>query len=223
MYQPAEFQDEGAVRAYAHIQRNPFGILVTGTGSNLSATHLPFLLDDDESPSGLVSHFAVRNDGLASVTDGEEVLTIFSGPHSYVSPTSYQVELDVPTWNYTAVHLYGRYRRVDQHGLRSILQRTVDRFERNNAETWSLDSLPAPVIRSLSRGVIGFVVETTRIQGGYKLSQDKLAEDFEAVRTSLAVADSPCGPAVAEEMRRTGFQGRGMPPTTDPDNWLGPA
>ena len=71
----------------------------------------------------------------------------------------------MPTWNYTAVQLYGRYRRVDQHGLRAILERTVDRFERNADQPWQLDSLPQSVIRSLSRGVTGFTIETTRIEG----------------------------------------------------------
>ena len=221
MYQPVEFRDDSDARAYAHIRRNPFGIVVTGQGPNLCATHLPFLLDDELLPSGLVSHFAVRNEGLAMVADGQEVLVIFPGPHTYVSPTLYSAETDVPTWNYTAVHLYGRYRRVDQHGLRAILERTVDRFERNADQPWQLDSLPQSVIRSLSRGVTGFTIETTRIEGAYKLSQDKLAEDVEAVQCAFAAADFPSGHAVAEEMRRASVQGRTTPPTTDPDSWLG--
>lgn len=223
MYQPAEFRDNGEGRAYAHIRRNPFGILVTGHRSRLSATHLPFLLDNDGSPSGVVSHFAIRNEGLADVADGQEVMTIFPGPHVYISPALYRAEKDVPTWNYTAVHLYGRFRRVDRCGLGSILARTVDRFERDTDEPWRLDSLPAPLIRSLSRGVIGFIVETTRIEGGYKLSQDKLANDVEAVESGLAAAGCPCGRAVAEEMRRADVRGRTVSPTTDPDSWLDPA
>jgi len=222
MYQPVEFRDDGVIRAYAHIVRNPFGILVTGHGPRMGATHLPFLLDDELSPTGLVSHFAVRNEQLATVADGQEVLTIFPGPHTYISPTLYHAENDVPTWNYTAVHLHGRYQRVDQHGLRSILERTVERFERDSEEPWLLDSLPQSAIRSLSRGVIGFTIETTSIEGGYKLSQDKLAEDVESVETALVTRGLPNGPAVADEMRRADVRGRSTPPTTDPDSWLGP-
>ena len=222
MYQPDEFRDNSTGRAYAHIMDNPFGILVTGCGGNLNATHLPFLLDEEHSPSGLLGHFARRNESLAELPDGEEVMAIFAGSDAYISPSLYRAEKDVPTWNYSAVHLYGRYRRVGQRELSSILARTVDRFERKRSEPWRLDSLPESITRSLSRGVIGFRIETTRIEGGYKLSQDKLAADVESVQLGLHASRHPRAEAVAEEMRRAEVRGRTRPPTTDPEAWLGP-
>jgi transcriptional regulator len=222
MYQPDEFRDDSAERAYAHILRHPFGIIVTAHDGQLNATHLPFLLDDEEKPSGLMSHFAHRNEGLASLPDGEEVLVIFPGAQAYISPSLYQAEVDVPTWNYTAVHLHGVYRRVDETSLRAILERTVQRFEGHRAQPWQLGSLPDDVVRSLSRGVLGFAVEATHFEGGYKLSQDKLAEDVVAIETALRSSGFAADHDVADEMRRADVRGRTSPPTTDPDFWLGP-
>lgn len=149
-------------------------------------------------------------------------MVIFPGPDAYISPALYRAEPDVPTWNYSAVHLYGRYQPAGSAELRSILERTVDRFERTRKESWRLDSLPASLVRSLSRGVIGFRIETTRIEGGYKLSQDKLATDVESVMSGLGASRLPRDRAVAEDMRAAGIRGRSGPPTTDPESWLGP-
>jgi len=222
VYRADEFRDDSSGRAYAHILRYPFGIVVTGRGGNLDATHLPFLLDDERSPSGLLGHCARRNASLATLPDGEEVLVIFAGPDTYISPTLYRAEEDVPTWNYSAVHVYGRYFRLEQPDLYSILERTVDQFERTRNEPWQLSSLPEPLIGSLSRGVIGFGIETTRIEGGYKLSQDKLAADVESVKFGLRASHVPRDQAVADEMHRAEIRGRSSRPTTDPDSWLGP-
>jgi len=222
VYRAHEFQDDSAGRAYSHIRNNPFGIVVARAGGTLHATHLPFLLDDEESPSGLLGHCALRNESLAALAAGQEVLVIFSGPDAYISPTLYRAEPDVPTWNYSAVHLHGRYRRVGQSELHAILRRSVDRFERTRTEPWQLDSLPASLVRSLSRGVLGFRIETTRIEGGYKLSQDKLAADVESVMSGLGASNLPRDRAVAEDMRTAGIRGRSCPPTTDPESWLGP-
>ncbi|MFF1831441.1 FMN-binding negative transcriptional regulator [Paenarthrobacter sp. NPDC058040] len=222
MYQPHEFRDDDAGRAYAHIGRNPFGILVSGQGESLAATHIPFLLNDDDAPSGLVGHFAVRNEALAGLEDGSPVMAIFPGPHAYVSPTYYRAEKAAPTWNYTAVHLHGIYRRVDSDGLRTILERSVETFENGRAEPWQLDNLPSAAIRSLVRAIVGFRIEATRIEGGYKLSQNKLAEDMVSVESRLRSSSRAGDHSLAEEMRRTGLSGRTSPPSTDPNRWLGP-
>ena len=129
MYQPVEFRDDSDARVMPHIAGVTHSASSSLGKALTSATHLPVLSTDDELlPSG--SGLALRSPerGLATVADGQEVLVIFPGPHTYVSPTLYSAETDVPTWNYTAVQLYGRYRRVDQHGLRAILDGSVHPF-----------------------------------------------------------------------------------------------
>lgn len=222
MYQPEEFRDDGAGRAYAHVARYPFGIVVAGQAGHLRATHLPFLLDHEECPSGLVGHFARRNEGLAGLADGTEVMAVFPGPHAYVSPSLYCTEGSAPTWNYTAVHVTGIFRRVDQQELVRILVRSVQRFEQEASDPWEIGLLPESARRSLMRGIIGFRIDTTQIEGGYKLSQNKLAEDVVAVESALSRSLRAGDREVAELMRATGLEGRTGPSSTDPNVWLGP-
>lgn len=221
MYQPREFRDDDSSRAYQHISRNPFGILVVQYDGSMSATHLPFLLDDEVSPSGLVTHFALRNKALAALGDGSQVLVIFPGPHAHVSPTLYRVEQSAPTWNYSAVHVTGIFRRTDPARLHAILERTVQRFEGNGPDSWPLSEIPAEKQRSMMRAIVGFAVETTRIEGGYKLSQNKLGEDVQAIESALRHSGRPGDLEVADDMVRAGLGGRTRPSSTDPNTWLG--
>ena len=226
MYQPIEFRDNDPVRAYEHITRNPFGILVannvTAVGARMSVTHLPFLLDDEDSPTGLVTHYAIRNKGLGALRDGDEVLAIFPGPHAHVSPTWYKVEQSAPTWNYTAVHLTGIFRRTDPDRLHEILDRTVRRFEGDSPQSWPLSTIPEEKQRSMMRAIVGFHIETVSIEGGYKLSQNKLGEDVQAIEHTLRHLGRPGDVEVADEMVRAGLGGRTKPSSTDPNTWMGP-
>lgn len=149
------------------------------------------------------------------------------GPSSYISPNVYTAEPDVPTWNYTAVHVHGRFHLLaDPPEVRELLARTVRTFERGSSAPWQLSSMDPADLEGLARGVVGFGVRTTRIVGGYKLSQDKLDEDVEQVRRGLASSDRHEDRAVAEAMRTHQVRGRRSPPSTDPASWLprdGPA
>lgn len=220
MYQPTEFRDDDASTAYAHIERNPMGMIVSHADGRLRATHLPFLLDDRGSPSGLVSHFALRNEQLRDLPDGSDVLVLFPGPHAYVSPQHYAAEQDVPTWNYTAVHLAGTYRRLPDGALPALLSRTVSELEAADGGSWSLASMDPAALRDLARAVVAFEVETTSIDGGYKLSQDKLQADVDGVIDAFSSSSEPHRQAVAAEMRRHGVAGRTGAPSTDPATWM---
>ena len=97
------------------------GIIASARG-RLDATHLPFLLDDETGDAGdLISHYAIRNAQLSALVDGDEVLVVFPGPHAYVSASLYRAEADVPTWNYTSVHVRGRFVRTSDAELRRLL------------------------------------------------------------------------------------------------------
>jgi len=218
MYQPDEFRGTSAALAYEHITRYPFGIIVSATG--LGATHLPFLLDDPQSPSGLVSHFALRNDQWRTINDGEEVLVIFPGPDTYISPATYVAEEDVPTWNYTAVHVRGAYRRINDAELRELLVRTVDTFEAPRAERWHTSRMNHEDLAMLGTAVVGFSIETRTIEHGVKLSQDKTQPDIDAVTTTLSQSSDAAARAVGREMDRYAVRGRTNPPSTDPANWM---
>lgn len=217
MYQPDEFTGRDAAEAYAHIARHPFGIIVSG--SKLHATHLPFLVDDPRNPTGVVSHFAIRNDQWRAIDDGDDVLVVFPGPDRYISSTIYRAEQDVPTWNYSAVHVRGTYRRMTPDETRSLLARTVEHFEASQPTPWRLSSMSHADLNLLGSAVVGFTITTRVIEHGIKLSQDKLQDDVDAVRDALSTGD-PSAHAVADEMRRQGVTGRRGHPTTDPATYL---
>lgn len=221
MYQPAEFREHRLSALHEHIARHGFGILVSHGSDGFAATHTPFLLTPDAGELGLLtSHLAKRNAQTRAVDDGAEVLVVFPGPQAYVSAQWYTAEPDVPTWNYTAVHVHGRFRRLTgAEATLDVLRRTVRTFEGGGADAWQLDQLDPELVTGLARGVVAFEVDITDIQGGVKLSQDKLPEDVAAVVGGLRSRGSNGAAAVATTMEELGVRGRNGTPSTDPTSY----
>lgn len=220
MYRPREFAVDDATVLRQHVVENPMGIIASTRG-RLDATHLPFLIDDSTGDSGdLISHYAIRNTQLSGLMDGDEVLVIFPGPHAYVSASVYRAEPDVPTWNYTTVHVRGRFVRTSDAELRRLLERTVDHFEAGRPGAFSTREFDQNALNAMARAVTGFRVLDTRWQGAFKLSQDKLADDIALVLEALSGSDDPAERAVAVEMTRRGVSGRSGDASTDPASWM---
>ena len=120
--------------------------------------------------------------------DGQQVLAVFSGPHAYISPTWYQAENVVPTWNYVAVHAYGEFRLVDEaKDLTDILTATVRHYERSKPQPWTIDT-GTEFFQKFMRAVVGFRVEITRLEGKWKLNQNHPPERRERVIRALATS-----------------------------------
>lgn len=218
MYQPAEFRETRAQVLHEHIRRHSLGILVSQGTDGLAATHAPFLFEPDHGEHGLLtSHLARRNPQWRDLPDGVEVLVIFRGPDAYVSPLWYTAEPDVPTWNYTAVHAHGVYRRLDgADATVDVLRRTVAQHE---GERWRLDEQDPDLVAGLARGVVAFQVAVTSLTGGFKLSQDKLPADVDAVVGGLTGTGRPDALAVAAAVREYGTTGRTGASSTDPTSY----
>lgn len=161
------------------IEANSFGLLVTATEDVPVATHLPFTFDPDRGQYGtLVSHMARANpqwQEFAAYEDGGLALAIFSGPHSYVSPTGYgDSGPAVPTWNYLSVHAYGRPRILDEASeVRALLERLVDSNEAGLDPSWHLSSQDDAYLERMMRGIVAFEVPIERIEAKAKLSQNR--------------------------------------------------
>ncbi len=136
MYIPNAFSAQDRRKIDAFIASNSFGMLVTNVQGRPVATHLPLLLEADHGTNGtLWGHIARANDQWQ--TCDVDALAVFSGPHAYISPTYYQVERTVPTWNYVAMHVYGRVSYFeDEASLREVLRRTVDKYEQSRTPPW---------------------------------------------------------------------------------------
>jgi transcriptional regulator len=176
MYIPAVFAEADLSRLHEFIRQNSFGLLVSSVDGLPFASHLPFLLDGAAGPHGtLVCHVARANPQWQQAA-GQTALAIFSGPHAYVSPTWYEAENVVPTWNYTAVHAYGKVEFVeDTAALLNIVQKMVHFYEQALPRPWSFDPSSTFAERMLAQ-IVGIRIEIAKIEGKWKLNQNHPVE-----------------------------------------------
>ena len=201
MFIPTAFAELDQGKLHDFIQSHSFGLLVSTQNEEPFATHLPFLLEPDKGSHGsLIGHMARANSHWQSL-DGQQVLVVFSGPHTYISPSWYEAENVVPTWNYVAVHAYGVIRLVeDPNILARILTATVETYERRMPNPWSLDT-DADFFQKLARSVVGFRVEIGRLEGKWKLNQNHPEERRQKVARVLEKSADPDAQEIAGLMR----------------------
>jgi transcriptional regulator len=172
MYIPAAFAEPDLTKLHDFIEQNSFGLLVSQVDGLPFASHLPFLLERASGPHGtLVGHVARANPQWREAAE-QNALAIFSGPHAYISPAWYEAEQVVPTWNYAAVHAYGRVQIIDdEDALLEIVQAMVRIYEQAMPRPWSFDGYSAFSRRMLAQ-IVGFKIEIEKIEGKWKLNQN---------------------------------------------------
>jgi transcriptional regulator len=182
MYTPNSFRQDDTDAVFGLIERHSFATLVSNVGGELTASHLPLLIDRHAGSTGqLLGHMARANSQWRALA-GRDVLAVFSGPHAYVSPTWYGASPMVPTWNYLAVHVYGRFETIEENdALLDLLQLTATKYESSQPRPWTF-AKDDPYVEKLLKGIIGFRVEIERIEGKWKLGQNHSVE----VRRSAA-------------------------------------
>ncbi len=182
---------------HAFIEQFSFGIVVS---DDLTATHLPFLLKKDEGEYGtLYGHFASANSHYKTLSD-QAALIIFNGPHAYISPTWYATAPAVPTWNYSAVHAYGVLTLTSDDETLSIINDTVTKYEPNlhNDTTTLSDEFKSKLLK----GIVGFKVELSKLEGKHKLGQHRKVEDQQGVYHALNQSSRPDDQALASYMQQ---------------------
>jgi len=163
------------------------------------ATHLPLVVKDEGSHGALEGHFAKANPHWQALA-GRETLVIFPGPHSYVSPSLYAEQLSVPTWNYIAVHAHGKLQLVEEDkGKEALLVNLIQANEPAYAEQWR--NLPEGYRRTMLAGIVGFRIPIARIEGKFKVSQNRPEADRTAVQQAHAVGTDDQR-ALADWMKR---------------------
>ncbi len=182
------------------MQAYSFAILVgPASDSPLRATHLPLIVKDEGEHGLIQGHFARANPHWKALA-GRETLIVFSGPHSYVSPTLYTEELSVPTWNYIAVHAYGTLQLVeDDPGKEALLADLIAVHEPSYAEKWR--AMPSGFRRTMLAGIIGFRIPIARIEGKFKISQNRTPTERRNVHSAHA-AGTPDEQSLAAWMAR---------------------
>ena len=147
-----------------------------------AATHLPLVVKDEGEHGLIEGHFARANRHWQALA-GRETLVVFSGPHSYVSPTLYVEPLSVPTWNYIAIHAYGTLSLVeDEPGKEAILSSLIEIHEPAYLEKWR--AMPEGFRRTMLAGIVGFRIPIARIEGKFKLSQNRTPAERQNIRAA---------------------------------------
>lgn len=182
------------------MQRFPFAILVTTRDNLPVATHLPFLITETDGHLSLTSHMARANPQWKDI-DSLPAMVIFSEPHAYISPQHYESAMNVPTWNYIAVHAYGRVSLLhDPEEVMAVLQRTIDEFEGSYRPQW--ESLPDTYKSSMAKGIVAFRMEVGEIHAKEKLSQNKTPQERARIIASLSDSDHTPERLIAEYMEK---------------------
>jgi transcriptional regulator len=214
MYIPKRYEEKDMEKVHAFIRENSFAILVSVLDGVPVGTHIPLLLEKDEQGRDvLVGHIARGNaqkrsfttaDGAGAtgsgVVSGAKVLAIFLGPHSYVSPRWY-TQMNVPTWNYMAVHVYGTLTVIDGEELRAALSRLVHNYEQHLPQPVAMEEIGEKQVTAEMRGIVGFRIVVEEIQAAYKLSQNRDERSYQEVVRQLGAGDEVAR-GVAEEMER---------------------
>jgi len=179
-----------------------FATLVTTHDGVPYATHLPFLVYPDAGPQGtLVAHLARANGQWRDFAEEREALVIFQGAHAYISPSWYAERVSVPTWNYAVVHAYGVPRVIeDETRVLAVLQALVDQHEGGFEEPWPMD-LPEEYLHRQIKAIVAFELPITRLEGKFKLSQNRSAEDQRRVVEALSSSADASALAVGAMMR----------------------
>jgi transcriptional regulator len=190
MYTPAAFRETDIARLGALMRDYPFALLLTVHDDAIEATHLPFMLEREHGANGmLVAHMARANPHWRCFDGHRESLVIFTGPHAYVSPSWYEQSTEVPTWNYAAVHLHGCPRIVtNKERVRAMLDALVARHERDLQPSWSTTQIE-DYVREQMDYIVAFEMPIERIEGKFKLSQNRGIADRAGVIAALAASE----------------------------------
>jgi transcriptional regulator len=190
MYQPDAFRVDDVPRIHALMRARPFAALISSGSLGLYATHLPTRLKDEGSLGTIECHLARANPQWKELAGSDEVLMIFQGAEGYITPNWYPSKAEhgkvVPTWNYAVVHAYGLPEVIDDRDwLRRHVAALTAQQEAHDAEPWSLADAPERYVEVMLRGIVGIRLPITRLEGKWKMSQNREMQDREGVVKGL--------------------------------------
>ncbi|MFV9654191.1 FMN-binding negative transcriptional regulator [Pseudomonas sp. NY15366] len=209
MYCPAAFRQDDLPSLHAQIHASGLAIVTSSGAQGLQASHLPLLLEPGEGEFGtLYGHFARANPHWRDLAAGAEALVVFSGADAYVHPGWYPAKAKhgkvVPTWNYIAVNAWGQAEVFDEpERLLELVSRLSERHEQGRPQPWAVSDAPRDYIDSMLRAIVGFALPIRRLEGKWKLSQNRSSNDQAGVRAGLATSNNPRDHELAARMNHT--------------------
>lgn len=200
MYISKLYREENREKILEFLHQNDFATVVSHDGERPAASHLLVEVVEDRDKLFVNGHMSKANPLWKTFDTNAEILVVFQGPHTYISPTWYN-HINVPTWNYQSVHVYGKPRVITEHAeVYSVLKRLIDRYEKNSH--YSMETLPQDFVMKEMKGIVAFQVEVVRIDANYKLSQNRNDEDYRSIVAHLEQRSDELSHGVAEAMKR---------------------
>ncbi len=200
MYTAAYAKNENEEDRRDFIRKNGFGIVVSTVEGKLWATHIPLMLEGNK----LHGHISRGNKQWRELPQNEEVLVIFQGAHTYVSSSWYDHE-NVPSWNYEAVHVYGKVRMLSDEELLESLRQLTNKYEKDSVHPVSVDTMSPKFLHTEMRGTIGFEIAIDRMEASFKLSQNRDEKNHRNIISELEKRGDENSVGIANEMRKYGY------------------
>ena len=202
MYRLRHYDIDDTSALHRLMREESFALLVTASEGVPAASHLPLLLDTDSGGTDrLLGHMAKANPQWKDFDGETETMVMFWGPHAYISPTWYESEKVVPTWNYVTVHAYGKPRVLSSpDDARDVLARLTTAHESDATGNWSMDRLPPEYVEKMINGIVAFEMPIDRLEGKFKLNQKSQAPDREGAIKGLRETGNPEAQEVARLM-----------------------
>jgi transcriptional regulator len=210
MYQPPYHREDRLPVQHALIRAYPLGTLITCGANGLEGNPVPFILDEKVGPKGILrAHIARANRIWQEFESHCEALVVFMGPQTYVSPSWYASKQEsgkvVPTWNYACVHVHGQIRVIeDRNWLMKQIRDLTELEERDRPSPWSIDDAPAAYISSMLDAIVGIEITISRIEGKWKVSQNRSPADRQGVIAGLIASGDESDLAMAELVAEAG-------------------
>jgi transcriptional regulator len=191
MYIPGANKEDRLPVLHKFMEDQPFASLITVGSAGLFASHIPMALEQNGGMGRLKGHVSRANPQWRDHSSVVEALVIFSGPQHYITPTWYPEKQEtgkvVPTWNYVVVHAYGHLKVIeDGEWLMAHLRSLTDIHEADSPVPWKVEDAPGDYVKSLTKGIVGLEIEIERLEGKWKVSQNRSERDRSGVASGLA-------------------------------------
>jgi transcriptional regulator len=212
MYIPEHFRVHNHEDAITFMRANPFAILISSTATEPFATHLPVIIRETGRQLVIRGHVAKANPHWRYLQEKPQCLTIFHGPHAFISTTNYGTEETVPTWNFGAVHAYGNARVFSAPDeLLGILHELIPMFQPAYSDQWA--SLSEAYHARMLSHIVGFEIAVTKIEAKFKLSQNRTRDEQQQIIDSLSRASDTAASGTARLMCEQGLGTQAQPST----------
>lgn len=201
MYVPKYFEAPSVDYVRAFIEKHSFCALVGWVDGKPTATHIPLKLQIEDEVEYLEGHIARGNVQQGLFDSEKPLMAIFRDQHSYVSSSWYN-HVNVPTWNYIAVHITGKARIIEGDELLQSIERLVMAYEPDDKSGFHLEQMPKEMLERELKGIVGFKMSIDKVEAAFKLSQNRDDEDYENIIKELTDSGDPMSTLIAEEMSR---------------------